>query len=1396
MLEPMRAYGIPVVHSSPATTTPAQTAQRPTPAKASACYVGPQRASFQPAGQPVVARPSPVQMAFVIPPPKLQAPSLSEERFPHGLGSPDGRRILDEHTRALAEFVEGGALTMASTSYSSALWEKGYNDYAGAIDALQHNRNALAQVRAQATTDSKNPNLRQAATERLHWTQERIADIDQVLARPVPCGSRDPDLIHIGETIPISFQPTEPHIVTPTEAKLDLLVAAKQRAPSVAHDNRYINDPMRVLAQKDAMGYAKEWLIKKHPGDAAWAAAITLAAPQARCEYSQERVRQEMGKKPPNVRDALEVLRVNMDGMPGQAGRDQLFACAGKSYFSSENIRTQLDGAMKQQFDKRGPSIAKWLSDYGTYAPPEVAQLAVDVIKADLNAPPMALTSLSDTFHNELHHDITRGHGEIYAGLSRLTQRADEHGDTTCKEMAHIIIDKVITEEIAVVKPGGMTGLQEGITKSAASADLSLSIAITTQVAAPIITNPLNPKNDYLKYFQESSQRAMVKGISQFCKQTDADGKAYSASNANALHLLAVAPLGGYQRTLQRGIGQDRLEHPEDANKVDALYDQVRDNGLKAGRMYLTIDSLPDNDGVKNNLFDALEPPDQKNSAVLAAMEVAAGKNVASNPADAYVSPLKDYLLQKIAFGPSADINALGASNQIRTPLQAAGNQTSVARHVFGGISIIGETLVASVLIKHLVIHAIWLKLTSVDDRFAKINANRKTWDRVATFAQADPGAFIALMGALQKHLPEITNAYRYGDYAARRQAFGNFGRDYTVGSTMQNLDPSVGRRAAFFKGVRALMAFTSAANNGTNAYQSYEAAPYIRDPQERAKANADFASGLAFAGMLGLFATDASAKAVRQALNRGTEGIVQSFISWATSKSPILKRADYQKISKFQLLAANLSKVPVGRRIGGKAVDVLIASGALSEQEISALRKNPVMPKEVRRKINAAAALTPNTMKVGQRIEPSQVKKLMQSGISLGYKNRGWTGLSTRGPELKALADISPGYTFLVSADTFWLATEVYKQLQTDPAQRDWVPTEIIGTINASNTVAAFLGYQSELWARRNVIANANAAELLQQGLTSNGKRTAYEIALKEATAIGGRAAFWEILAAGFGPIDATVQMGLGAAYFIYGYQKSKTTFEPRNNKRYAEMVKRVLQFTPEPYTAVSKTVEVRGGKRVKTPAEINAEIKADMDARVTAFMNQSGGSFTGPNPLPLWTQIGMTAIGGGPGVSVTSKIVGGGVQPGMLLTHYAVHKGLAGECQDFLRTATEPQLNALAHITADIGDHSDKYMVHDSDQLNSEGLTEFEARLRHSDVAFPKNLYEKPLQPNPVDDIPAQRNNTPMHKPEQPRQRTYTFKEGDTLWGTYGGGKGLDTAYGEGLLSAFDRHRQDGKF
>lgn len=842
-----------------------------------------------------------------------------EDRFKWGLLTADGKKVSSERVTILTNGAGAGSKAVTSTSFGSKAWAEGASSYIGSRQALQGDRDYLAKVVEQARIGSTRadftPEQKKLAADQLTWAQGQIAAIDKSLQSTRIDSARAPDLL-LPEKVERGVTPTEARVVTNTEAKLTILDRARTGAPEVGSDPQYINDPMRTLARQDPITYAARSLELEHAGDAQWLGAITESMPPARREFTEARVKEELDKG--NVKGALQVLKTNLDATSGEPERKQLFDAAGKNSFTQGFVNDGLDKAIAERGlgARRDDPVAKVLSEYGTYAPPEVAKLEVAAVESRLSQPGSKLV-------DQLREDgAGGGNGNIYVGLSLVTQRADENGGTASRDMGGILLRQVYGDRRGLDVYGSqsavISGFASGVRQATAAGAPSLSLALINQIHGD--------PSDRLDQLGDVARGSLVSGIKDLGKRLSDDSDAYVKADQQAINLRNLyGPAMGNERVAQ-AILRDRLLHPEDADKADAAYATVQANGVAIQRLLDGLGGLDPSLAEDKNLVAALVALDKDPTARFS-LAAAAGAN-ADRPTSAYDAPLLAYLKNQMELGlssasaPGAAAAPLPTSNENRTLLQAVGNQTSIYRHVLGLYSVSGEALLSARSVSWLLkAGGAALMDGSAEERVRRSldKIDPVKLERWSELLHADKGLGTQLLGVMKEHLPRMAGALQSRDGAAFRAAFSDLVKKYpNLGAGYENLDPSKDSQAVTIRGIRALFALTSAINNGVNATNS---------------SGLDQLSDAAFAGTLGLFGADAGVKTSKDVRNVGVPGgSNDGFI-----KKAILQGQSADDLGKLRFAAKTVADVMPGELIS--AAD-LVWLGAEVLSPNSALNK------------------------------------------------------------------------------------------------------------------------------------------------------------------------------------------------------------------------------------------------------------------------------------------------------------------------------------------------------------------------------------------------------------------------------------------------------------------------
>jgi hypothetical protein len=1309
-------------------------------------------------------------------------PGISKiSRFRYGVATAEGRKIVAERTEELTQRAKNGAEVARSSKYASTNWSQGVNAYMGSRMALQRDKDYLVQVAEKARKDTNRTDLsaaqRQFCSEQIKWSYDRISSIDNALlntAAPGNHGLRDPDLIHPGDKVALGFQASEPHIVTKTEAKLAILEEAKQNASRVGYDDSYINDPLRALAKKDAISYAVIRLQRNHTGDVEWIDAITESAPTARSQYTQVKVKDALDHG--DVREALDTLRTNLDATASPSERKLLLQAAGKHYFTPQMISVSLDRSIERGSEGSwndlthiGPAkedVTRWLTDYSN-APPEIAMIASKLVLDRIQQPDGALD-------RKLREDgYSYSQGTMYAGLSGLTQRADEHGGHASSNIAKALIHNVYNDasrnySIPYPMIEGMTqnsGLIDGVTLSTRDGCASLSVAIINQLdPEPAVGSNINSNTHSLR---SAFAQGLATGVKNFNDRITANADAYAVANKEELSLRSNYGLAVGAHRVKQAVMHDHIQNPDKANAADAKYERVQQDGVAAQRLLDSLGVLKQ-DAVNKQLLEELALLGKDDGAAKFALSAASGLNANGHPADLYYAPLLNNLRNQILFGLSADVNnrtpdnqkylqqhpvSGGATtsqklpNQNKTTLQALSIQSTISLQTLGLYSVSGEALINANAFKWLVTaHQLKNKPIAEGDagtemrkRLDRIDVHR--FGRLAQFLHADKNAAFAALDASKAYLPEYAKNLQSGNTVAAVDALSRFIKNYPdLGFGDVDVDPNMERRAGIILLARGALLLFAGLSSGVDSARSFKQVSDATDDASALEAKKNAISSLAFAASLTLLASDNGAKGLKRlmAVDGGTEGFVQRMIA-ASTQHLVLGSEAQKEIFEIRRLASQLHQVPVGTQLSDQTRNRLLKSNILTGREMVALHDSGKLTQPVLDKLEVARDMTHKNMRALASHGPMDegvVEKLVGMGFvaEKDAKLLTTTGklLSPKaGYTLSSVARVMPG-GLIDAAVLYALWNSFDTQIRTDPAERDWWPTALTAGVGAS-IMGSWVTAGVERYAQRQVsLAVLHGATLAAARFT----------VIDQLSAVFG---FW------FGAANLVFT----GAYVAYSVHKTKSAMEADHNPRYTSMVKDVTGLSPE---------------------------------QVEPFMNQSGGAFDSPSPLPgpLW----LKSTGGiGSVYGVTAKIVTGGVQPMDVLNQWAQNRpGKEGAIQAYLPTQSPDKLQTLAQIAGDVANH---YIPRGSSQVSQEGLVKLESRMKQ------EGLWSPVLDRNDrVDDMPAPEEEVHSYQPEQPVVKYATVKQGDNLWDLYGGRSGLDRAYERGLLPSFDPRLEDGKF
>ncbi len=346
--------------------------------------------------------------------------------------------LTDSHLRTVAEqrvpllntHLAHGREALARLgpkSVGTPAWKAAMTEYLGAKTALQQDRAAVTRSvqdvnKLRATADSED---RRVLGDAASWGQQQTARIDAALAtgsKPLAgAQARDPDLIRPGEKVALKFDAPALRVVTNEEVRWDLRTKADNNglgggeAERVARDAASINDPLRLTAQTDPMGYAAQRLALDNGSDLEYQQVLQRVLPGVRGDYTQAHVTQALARG--DMPGAIGIVKTNLDHSGNRAERHDVWQrVAGR--FTEPVFAAQFDkvpetpGLSSLSPNLRGEYIGervKALSAQGL--PPEIATPLAAAVK----------TSVLDRWN-----DASGSVGpRLYAGLSRLAESAD-----------------------------------------------------------------------------------------------------------------------------------------------------------------------------------------------------------------------------------------------------------------------------------------------------------------------------------------------------------------------------------------------------------------------------------------------------------------------------------------------------------------------------------------------------------------------------------------------------------------------------------------------------------------------------------------------------------------------------------------------------------------------------------------------------------------------------------------------------------------------------------------------------------------------------------------------------------------------------------------------------------
>ncbi len=473
-------------------------------------------------------------------------------------------------------------------------------------------------------------------------------------------------------------------------------------APTVATAYDTVNDDLRRVAGDDPVTYAYLALSKSHAGDKQYLALLKSAAVTERRDYTTQHVADLM--KQGKADEALKVLKTNMDAASDPAERQKIFDQAGKPAFTPEVMRDQLDAAVKARgkggwdeyvkglkertpfLDNGKDPVGELLKTYGDQAPPELANQMLDIVVGKMK------DSGSD-FFKELREDTHASdatHGDIYAGLSQLVERADSFGGYRAAEVAKLLKTQVFSNDPndyvsrSTRTDAGTfdtdSGLDKGIRQAVGDhGAAALTVALYNEYKADPALQVKNSKDDKIAgqlNLRDQLADSLGDGIDKLKDNAKSDLDAWQKKNADALRLIQEYGTVD-QAQVAKAIYDHRSKNPKlyagdlsdkDDKGVDELQRNMEQRGVQLDTLMRDLGSLQ---------ADLDHTDIQQEKDLKGAIEGLDGDEAAMSTLGNNVT-LQQQLTSQINFGTTdASVNQI---DPIRDNVKSVGTTTSVTR--------------------------------------------------------------------------------------------------------------------------------------------------------------------------------------------------------------------------------------------------------------------------------------------------------------------------------------------------------------------------------------------------------------------------------------------------------------------------------------------------------------------------------------------------------------------------------------------------------------------------------------------------------------------------------------------------------------------------------------------
>lgn len=338
---------------------------------------------------------------------------------------------------------------------------------------------------------------------------------------------------------------------------------AIKQASSVAHDAKYINDPNRLLAQRDPVAYAALKLTNVHADDSGYLAALTSVEVPVRVQYTKQAVDTAMSKG--DLATALADLKQSMDTASGPEARAQILKAAGSQFNAAY---------FQAQFAKQDKG--KLMKTIGENAPAEIANTVLDIVKPHLSATP----DTPDNWATVLAASRPYAPNDFYEGLSAAVQTADHLGSDRADEFAHVLVSNKAYQPLFSESPRG-----EGptpVTQSVQAGNAKLSVALANELdKAPVdlkaLSRALPPYNTSPKFDREQVIDAIGKGVQNLKGQIDDSlssiaGSAQKPGPGSDLAFYTKNFIeAGDNSQLTAAVNTYRVQNPDKANEMDSI---------------------------------------------------------------------------------------------------------------------------------------------------------------------------------------------------------------------------------------------------------------------------------------------------------------------------------------------------------------------------------------------------------------------------------------------------------------------------------------------------------------------------------------------------------------------------------------------------------------------------------------------------------------------------------------------------------------------------------------------------------------------------------------------------------------------------------------------------------